>query len=613
MSEKGFNHKRLVPYLVAVISVLAAFVVKLLVDNVAEQEFSPFVFFSAPVMITAWYGGVRPGVFSLLMATVLADLFFLEPIYSLAVHGLPRHIRLFAFLLESGLICLLAGMLHHVREGAIAHRKEAEEAYRQSQQHVEELTRTKDALVASKTRFRRLVEANIIGVFVVDDRGGVASVNDAFLAMLGYTRQETHASPLNLPMLTSAGVDLIDDHVRRELLEKGKCQPCERVLLSKTGDQVPVLFGAAQVGDDESAICFIADLTETKEAEFELRRAVEAAEKANQAKSEFLANISHELRTPMNAIIGMTDLVLQEDLSGEIRDSLTIARQSADTLLHLLNDLLDFSKLESGTFDLVPEPFSLRETFDATLKSLALTANEKGLELNYEIHADVPHRLVGDPTRLRQVVSNMVGNAVKFTQEGEVLVEVALEEQTDSAVVLRFCVSDTGIGISPEDRQRIFAAFTQADSSSTREYHGSGLGLTIAVELIERMGGRVWLESEVGEGSTFYFTARFGTSVEVETDTAVDWQISLQKLRGRRVLVVDDNATSRRILEATLCRWGLKPIMCGSGDDALLLMQQAAMEEPFPVVIVDTLMPGTDGLDVAARIKEDCRLGGLQC
>lgn len=606
MSERRFDPRLLTPYLVAVVSVLAAFVVKLLLDNVTEQEFSPFVFFSAPVMLTAWYGGARPAIFSLLLATLMADMFFLPPLYSPVIEGFANLVRLFGFLLEGGLICLLAGMLHRVREEAIAHRSDAEQAYRQSQEHVEELMQTKDALVASRTRFRRLVDANIIGVFVVDEEGNVTSANDAFLRMLGYTREETDATLLNLRTLTTPGLALLDDRAREELVEKGKCQPYEKELVSRTGRQIPVLFGAARVGaEDETAICFIADLTESKRAEIDLRRAVEKAEQANRAKSDFLANVSHELRTPMNAIIGMTDLVLQEDLTADIRDSLTVARESADTLLHLLNDLLDFSKMKSGKFDLAPEPFSLHAALDATLKSLALSASEKGLELNCEIHSDVPPRLVGDATRLRQVVSNLVGNAVKFTEEGEVSIDVAVQERTDHDVVLRFRVADTGIGISPEDQQRVFAPFTQADSSSTREYHGSGLGLTIALELIERMGGRVRLESEVGKGTKFHFTAEFALDDENEAGTAVDWNVSLRNLQGLRVLVVDDNATNRRILQRTLRNWGLNPTVCESGDEALQVMRQAAEEEPFPLVVLDAVMPGMDGFEVAARIKAD--------
>ncbi len=602
MAERRFDPGLLTPYLVAVVSVAAAFVVKLLVDNIAEQEFSPFVFFSAPIMATAWYGGARPALFSLALATLLADLFFLPPLYSPAVESFANHVRLFGFLLEGSLICLLAGMLHRAREEAVVHRRAVEEAYRQSQQHVEELTQTKNALVDSKTRFRRLVDANIIGVFVVDENGEVTSANDAFLGMLGYTREETDSTPLNLRTLATPGLALIDDRAREELTEKGKCQPHEKALRSRSGDQIPVLFGAVRVGDtDETAICFIADLAEFKKTEAELRKAVGAAEEANRAKSEFLANISHELRTPMNVIIGMTDLVLQEDLADEVHDSLAIARESADALLHLLNDLLDFSKMESGKFDLAPEPFSLPETLDATLKTLALPASEKGLELNCVVHPDVPCRLVGDASRLRQVVSNLVDNAVKFTERGEVSVEVAVEQRTDHNAVLRFCVADTGIGISPEDQQRIFAPFTQADSSSTRAYHGSGLGLSIAVELVERMGGAAWLESEVGGGSKFYFNAKFKLDGETKIPTEATAQsvILPDAPFSASVLVVEDTPANWHLLERILRKRGHDVVIARNGREAL----ERCGQQRFDAVLMDVQMPTMDGFQATAAIR----------
>jgi signal transduction histidine kinase/CheY-like chemotaxis protein len=332
----------------------------------------------------------------------------------------------------------------------------------------------------------------------------------------------------------------------------------------------------------------------------ELGVANEKLVQLTEAKSLFLSSMSHEIRTPMNGVIGMAELLEGTDLTTQQGEYVSLIIKSADTLLGLINDILDFSKIEAGRLDLEWIPFNLRDILGDTLQTLALRANEKGLELTFHIPPDVPDRLIGDPLRLRQVLVNLVGNAIKFTETGEVAVDLQLEAASASEARVLFEVRDTGIGISEAQQQKIFEAFGQADSSTTRQFGGTGLGLAISCQLAEMMGGRMAVRSKPGQGSTFFFSADFHLP-----DEPVSVPLRPEELQGLKALVVDDNSTNRMILEELLVNWGMSVIVADSGENALAALARARTAgDSFTLALLDVKMPNMDGFELAARIRQ---------
>jgi PAS domain S-box-containing protein len=476
-------------------------------------------------------------------------------------------------------------------------------------QDITERKRAEKALQERTTYLSALIENSPLAIVGHDSQGRVQMCNPAFERLFQYRQEEILGAQLDELIAPAELLSEGSEYTRRVVAGEAfqvatrRCRK-DGTLMDVELHCVPLSVGGKLVG----AYGLYQDITERKRAAQALQQAKEAAEAASRAKSEFLANMSHEIRTPLNGIIGMTELALDTDLAPEQREYLMMVQESADSLLMVINDILDFSKIEVGKLALDFIDFKLRDCLGSTMKALAVRAHQKGLELAFRVPPEVPDELVGDPTRLRQVVLNLAGNAIKFTEQGEVVLRVRLRSQTEEDMRLHFAVSDTGIGIPVDKQQMIFEAFSQVDGSTTRKYGGTGLGLAISSQLVEAMGGRIWVESEPGKGSTFHFTARFGLS-KIAPPRAVP-RVAVN-LRGMPVMAVDDNATNLRILEEILVHWQMKPALANGGWTALAAMGRALdAGKPFPLVLIDAQMPDMDGFALAERIRQNPRLAG---
>ena len=471
-------------------------------------------------------------------------------------------------------------------------------------QDISQRAAAEKALRASEELFRALSAASPIGIFHTDARGQCLYVNERWTEMTGQPANEA---------LGYGWLDGIHPEDREQLtkvwktgISLGMEMKDECRFLTPEGHVNWIEWQSralrAPDGTLQGYVGIIEDVTKRRAAEQRLREAKEAAEAANRAKSEFLANMSHEIRTPMNGILGMTELALDTKLDRDQREYLDMVKSSAESLLGIINDILDFSKIESGRMELESVSFSLLDCIEDALHPLATRAHQKGLEVTWAVQGEIPDPLVGDPTRLRQILINLVGNAIKFTKIGEVSVRAERRPAAEADIVIRFTVSDTGIGIPEEKHALIFDAFSQADSSTTREFGGTGLGLSISARLIELMKGEIGLQSSPANGSVFTFTLRFARGLAAKSAKPADLR---HELATKRVLVVDDNEVNRHLLMRLLPELGLEPVCAENGVGALEVFERNLKEgTPFPLVLLDQNMPGMDGLEVAERIRQ---------
>lgn len=465
-----------------------------------------------------------------------------------------------------------------------------------------------------QARLAAIVESSDDAILSKNLNGVIQTWNAGAQRLFGYRAEEVVGRSVTLLLPPERLHE--EEQILARLRNGQRVEHMETVRMTKGGRRIDISLTVSPVKDRNGRVIgaskIARDITDRKRAESELKAAKEAAEAANVAKSRFLANMSHELRTPMNAILGMTGLALGEDLPSTLRDYLQTVKQAADGLLELLNEILDLSRIEAGGLQLESTPFDLGKTVEQVVKTFGVRAHEKGLELVCN-PGNVPTQLAGDPLRLRQVLVNLVGNAVKFTSQGTVVVSTAVEVLEEESVVVQFAVADTGIGIAPDDQERIFAPFTQADASITRRYGGTGLGLTISRRLVDLMGGRIWLESVPGKGSIFRFTARLGRQDRCEEEPAPGIQEQAMKTsrpagttpaeapsRLLRVLLAEDTPANQKLFTYILSKRGHAVQVAEDGQQAL----ESLGRYDFDVVLMDVQMPVMDGLAATRAIRK---------
>lgn len=600
-----------VAYPVGAVLILGLALVALVaVDRRLRAFFALTAGVMAVTATTSFYSLVHPGAFVAASAGTIAGAFSLF-VLALAVWGLPGDVDGLDQEGTGGLVLPVVGAAASMMilySASLGHARRVAIGFATGTLLValaRLAIKVREGQDLKSARFRSLIDKAWDLIVVAEADLEVAFVTPSAERVLGFVPSELQGKPLGT-YIHPDDVAVVQDQLGRLHSGGSETAAFEIRMHHSDGTWRMIAWNATNLLDDPSVNGYVlngSDVTETRRAAQDLAAARDGALLASKAKSEFLSTMSHEIRTPMNGVIGLTELLLSSDLNSEQLELALGIKVSAETLLGIINDILDFSKIEAGKFELDSSPFDLAKVVDDVGRILATSAHKKGLELIIDVSSEVPVALIGDSVRLQQVLLNLGSNAVKFTYEGEVVIRVALLHEDGERVALRFEVIDQGIGIAPEDQQRLFHAFAQADSSTTRRFGGTGLGLAIARQLVELMGGQLGVISAPGEGSTFWFIVSLGRE-EVSWSRATPRQV--ESITGQHALIVDDNATNRRILREQLQSWGVTSAEAADAYEAIQLASAAACSgNPFDLGIVDLNMPGMDGIELAQVLKSD--------